>query len=222
MKERPILFNAEMVRAVLDGRKTQTRRVVKFPVKRWQFMEDYHGEDLDGWLADTPDAAEWCGWGWCEGRQVQNTPHLRCPYGARGDKLWVRETWRIDMAGGSTIDGASDFSYDVSYRAGGDDLELRHAGSLDDDPYIKTADSGPEHGWRPSIFMPRWASRITLEVAGVRVERVQEITHDDALAEGISTAPIDGFADLWGSINDKRGYSWDSNPWVWVVEFKVI
>ena len=181
MKERPILFSGSMVRALLDGRKTMTRRVCK--------ELDHTAERL---------AVEWAS--------------THCPYGVPGDRLWVRETWRngTPMLNGPDLNGA------VAYRA--------------DYP-----DSGHLIKWRPSIFMPRRASRITLEIVSVRVERVQDISEADAKAEGVRQ-PVPGswyrhvkrdcyrcgFEALWDSINAKRGYGWDVNPWVWIIEFKQI
>ena len=121
-----------------------------------------------------------------------------CPYGQVGDRLWVRETFCEHTTGG------------VIYRADEKPLEGIYS----------------YHTWRPSIHMPRWASRITLEITEVRVERVQEITEEDAKTEGVNEISLidrDGyyssFADLWDSINAKRGYGWDTNPWVWVISF---
>jgi hypothetical protein len=192
--ERPILFSAPMVRAILAGRKTQTRRPIKpQPV-------NVVGELKTGgmWLVDT----KW---------------HIACPYGKPGDRLWVRETWH----GGNGSSGQPAPGY-VSYRADGEMMEFfRKKGNR----------------WRSPIHMPRWASRIILEVESVRVERLQDITSDDALAEGVDTNPdsyiatIDGkpaktvaisaayaFGYLWDSIHG-RG-AWKANPWVWVAGFK--
>ncbi len=171
--EKPILFSGEMVRAILDGRKTQTRRVVRRE----------HIPFVHSLLA-----------GWISGRWS----HLPLPYGRPGDQLWVRETWLEDTVG------------NIRYRA------------------TERAVQDGNWKWRPSIFMPRWASRISLEVTAVRVERVRDISEEDARAEGVdSIVATDtyssyrmGFRKLWDSINAKRGYSWESNPWVWVVEFK--
>lgn len=187
MMERPILFSGPMVRALLDGRKTQTRRVVK-----WR-----GGLDMLG---------------------------LPCPYGEPGDRLWVRETW-------APRDSEAFLRHEVE----ADKLFYR----ADDERHLLT-----DGRWRPSIHMPRWASRITLEVASVRVERVQDITDADALAEGVTNYGDDSqfppgfsmstraarkwrprreFRDLWDSINGKRpGCAWSDNPWVWAVTFKVI
>lgn len=198
MKERPILFSGPMVKAIREGRKTQTRRVVK-----------------PSWIAAADAAGE--SWG-PEGDQ--NYWAGVCPYGQPGDRLWVRETHRFD--GLDPRIAIRDRRLDeISYRA--------------DMISDSCCDSCT---WRPSIFMPRWASRITLEVAGVRVERLNEISEADAKAEGIEDVgdlwrnytpdshylhcltleqPRDSFRSLWESINGPG--SWDLNPFVWVVEF---
>ena len=180
MKERPILFSGEMVRAILEGRKTQTRRIVK-----------------DG----TPD--DW----------------NACPYGVIGDRLWVRETWRLWDVLENYVGGQNTAT--VQYKAGplGSDRVL----TVSDEQRGNLSNLENDR-WRPSIFMPRWASRITLEITGVRVERLQEITEKDALAEGVGYAitrdcKVPQFARLWDQINGKHA-PWESNPWVWVVEFK--
>lgn len=131
---------------------------------------------------------------------------IPCPYGTPGDRLWVRETWFCDNP------------------ATAQDALSRMEGV-----YFKATEASPHlFKWRPSIFMPRWASRITLEIAGVRVERLQEITEEDARAEGVDAHPPSAIDDriyrrpfevLWDSINGKI-YPWASNPWVWVIEFK--
>ena len=184
MKEHPILFSAPMVRALLNGSKTQTRRVVKFS-----------GTNLETFIDHVPNKTA------C------------CPYGQPGDRLWVRETWR-HIEGGAIYDaagGTSDsFDPETIYRA-------------DRENY-----PGP---WKPSIFMPRWASRIILEITAVRVERLLKISEADAKAEGaqLSEGPCTepefqsytlGYLNLWNSINGPD--SWASNPWVWVIEFKVV
>lgn len=180
MKERPILFSGQMVRAILDDTKTQTRRVVRGQV-----------------LGDLRPMMLMRGRAW-DGSQFQNA-EISKGYGDIGDRLWVRETWREGDYGS------------IFYRA--------------DEEWDK------EIGWKPSIFMPRTHSRLSLEVAGVRVERVQEISEEDALAEGVIRRPIEGEPDLslpardgyqwlWDTLNAKRGFGWDTNPWVWVIEFK--
>mgnify|MGYP001282234237 CR=1 FL=1 len=233
MKERPILFNAEMVRALLDGRKTQTRRTVKPRVEElirchagdpgeecevsflhntWQ--DDDRKEHGPEWLCYAEDCPE-------EGV----IPIGQCPYGQPGDRLWVRETWQGPLLeeGGDYPDGYHSPEC-CEYAADGGPA-----------PEFVTPDDEVVQRWRPSIHMPRWASRITLEIVSVRVERLQEISEEDAKAEGIrrqqttgwfSVPGVDGagtsaraaFALLWQSINGPD--SWDANPWVWVVEFK--
>lgn len=216
MKEKPVLFSGPMVRAILDGRKIQTRRVVKYeirgpnpPGETFDWM-DKHGE----WIAAHGTI------------KFSETSAARlCPYGKPGDRLWVRETWRPTVIIGETYT-----AYVTEYRADGEWQEAEF------DDWEEVFDDRRRDRWRPSIHMPRWASRITLEVIGVRVERVQEITNEDAKAEGVTDTPYpmktykgwaDGvytalFHDLWDSINAKRGYSWEANPWCWVVEFRRI
>jgi hypothetical protein len=191
MKERPILFSTEMVRALLDDRKTQTRRVIKpQPVSLPGFWNKLHYASESHWIKGAL---------------------LNCLYGVAGDRLWVRETWRRNEWSGriSTKDGGIKETglVNIEYRAGG---------NLFKTPIGKTPE--PSDKWRPSIFMPRWASRITLEITDVRVERVQDITEADAVSEGLERR--EHFIRLWDKLNEKRGYSFDSNPWVWVIEFK--
>lgn len=189
-KERPILFSGTMVQALLDGRKTQTRRVVR--------PQPAHGVLLCPWV-DTlwaeQDAQGGCR---CHFAPVRNL------YGQPGDRLWVRETWHLWGPPEHQI---------LEYRADCADAE--------------------NYTWRPSIFMPRRFSRITLEITDVRVERVRDISEADARAEGVTNAdegsnPIDGshtianFANLWEKINTKRDYGWQANPWVWVIGFKQV
>ena len=197
MKERPILFNADMVRAILDGRKTQTRRVVTA-----KQMAKAHG------LMMEDEAIDWC------------------PYSRDGcRRLWVRETWRPFFDEGNLWDC-------IEYRADG--AKIKPSGLDEDTGYrfdemCEPGDLNPH--WRPSIHMPRWASRITLEVVDVRVERVKSIDHDDARKEGVVLDTVAGGGDdrypwafhrLWDSINAKRGRGWDVNPWVWAVTFKQV
>jgi hypothetical protein len=215
--EHPILFSGEMVRAIMEGRKTQTRRVI------WpkSLMIPYRNSMEKIQLRTTKDHYLF------DFRYEDGT--ISTIYGIRpkyhiGDLLWVRETWmpftENGVCSGMAIYKATDKP------------------EPDGDRPLK---------WRPSIFMPRWASRITLEVVSVRVERVQDISEEDALSEGISETsfwkpkemdnrpfeekwwddyyfwtnyPQVAFQNLWDSINAKRGYGWDANPWVWVIEFR--
>ena len=192
MTERPILFSAPMVRAILEGRKTQTRLVVKMP--EGLLHKNARLVDVEPY-GDEPPCATAC--------FDFDIPHkgrikVKCPYGcpcAPGDRLWVRETHGIDSVGGR------------HYRA-------------------TTAVAHCVPKWKPSILMRRDDSRITLEVTGVWVERVRYISMADVLAEGCilstsKTEPLD-YQNLWDTINAKRGYGWDVNPWVWVIEFRRI
>ena len=194
MTDRPILFSALMVRAILAGTKTQTRRVAKHPLAQ---NLSYIVDIGKGWFGD-------------EEGEVQ----IRCPYGQPGDRLWVRETWQA-------VSG-NDRARHIMTHPRPDRGWLEYAAT-------PRADE-PAYKWRPSIHMPRWASRITLEVTGVRVERLQDISEADAMAEGVHYSLLEkiqagqdrwarhAYKKLWESINGPG--SWDLNPWVWVVEFK--
>jgi hypothetical protein len=186
-KERPILFSAPMVRAILAGTKTQTRRAMKHPLAKAAVrINSYKGQtEFDCILPDETGGI------------------IHCPYGAPGDRLWVRETWAVqheyDAAAPSEIGARARWHYAATEDLGG----LRK---------------------RPSIFLPRRGSRILLEIADMRVQRLHEISDADALAEGVS-GPFDElftprfrFEKLWESINGPC--SWDLNPWVWVIEFR--
>ncbi len=196
MRERPILFSAPMVRAILAGAKTQTRRVVKpQPWASCCIEEGFEGEPPFVYSALGGNGP---------GHDVSETRSpCRCPYGQPGDRLWVREAYRLCAEADATPPRDTDAAYRVWYEA--------------DAPHQ------PGFGkLRPAMFMPRWASRITLEVTGVRVERLQDISTGDCWAEGIESSPdvnpLHEYCDLWESINGPG--SWDANPWVWVVEFR--
>ncbi|WP_165667956.1 ASCH domain-containing protein [Metapseudomonas otitidis] len=215
MRERPILFAGPMVRAIINGEKTVTRRVMKpqptssnrgghsWPCQIHQTMlhveqELQNGEGIWGGLADSA-----------------------CPHGAPGDRLWVRETFATLSAGQcEPVKPARGYGQDVRFAA--------------TDP-LAACDVGVRgYPWRPSIHMPRWASRILLEITAVRVERLQDISDEQCIAEGIGmtkhavgvklTRPHDEsvpkamFRELWQSINGAE--SWAANPWVWVVKFR--
>jgi hypothetical protein len=225
MSHKPIIFNTEMVRAILDGRKTQTRRVVKMPFKE---MHDYqHGSfSCNGleWFYSAPRVLG----NPANGDVVYETAaKIKCPYGQVGDTLWVRETF--SMFWGQWTEYGWEYDSDDGRRLGKEmpdaKFQLVHKASWDGDIEYEY--------WRPSIFMPKWASRITLKITDVRVERLKDIRPRDAASEGVSAEYPDGgeapksfnyveaFRGLWDSINAKRGYSWESNPYVWVVEFEV-
>lgn len=221
MKERPILFSALMVRAILDGRKTQTRRLLKPMSKR---QSEWLTPELLGRVRRVEVGAWDCGFG-VSLTHPGGGPlgFVACPYGPRGDRLWVRETWAA-LIDPSTLraKGAPQRTDHIAYAADGEMMD-------------------PGFAWRPSIHMPRWASRLTLEVTGVRVERLQDCSQEDAIAEGIERAggfmassgcwtnylpdgpscegPRESYRSLWDSINGERA-PWASNPWVWVVEFR--
>jgi hypothetical protein len=207
MKERPILFSAPMVRAILEGRKTQTRRVVKPPRNRDSFVVLNHGE---GWWPYQSDDGE------SEVCSDGNERPYNSPYGQPGDRLWVREAFRF-------YDSRTECAcYDPCNCARDNGKPI----------YRATADCSGEYKWKPSIHMPRWASRITLEIVSVRVERLNEIRPADCIAEGIEVGDfadiqhdcangislVDRFCALWESINGAG--SWQQNPWVWVIEFR--
>lgn len=213
---RPILFSAPMVRALLAGTKTQTRRLVKPQPERYAVSSEGLADGLCEVAVEISDR--------------DPLPRLRlgrvitlqtCPYGTPGDLLWVRETWAV-----STIyDGVSPRDVPqcgVRYAASEERLGIKD---------------------RPSIFMPRWASRLTLEITEVRVQRLEDISEQDAIAEGVvkirdcchvirdvdydlvglcHTSPITPYAKLWDTLNgDKPGMAWADNPWVWALTFKV-
>ncbi len=205
MKERPLIMSAPMVRATLDDLKTQTRRIVRFPLRvDGASVGDLHSGD--------------------EARVVQF-----CPYGQPGDRLWVRETWGHDGPDLETVRRRLEdaIPFDNTYG-----------------PFYRATEAAPDTiRWRPSIHMPKWAARIWLEVTGVRVERLQDISEDDAIAEGVrrhqswggaisyrvdgldlkgyqTFKASDAFCALWDSLNAKRGYGWKVNPWVWVIKFR--
>ncbi|KAI93529.1 hypothetical protein T281_16090 [Rhodomicrobium udaipurense JA643] len=220
-KERPILFSAPMVRAILEGRKTQTRRIVKRQPAGAESVSQTLASDV---APDKVGAWEF----WAGKPQTPLSDPVFCPYGRPGDRLWVRETW---------ADASSENGPVVLYRAGNDRRYLvDESYPVDYDRFpIKSRDAwsrwaadveGGSGGYRPSIHMPRWASRISLEITDIRVERLQDINEEDARAEGVApwrrpvaqSAPhFAAFADLWRGLNGPD--SWAANPWVWVVAF---
>ena len=261
MAERPILFSGAMVRAILEGRKSQTRRVVKGRGSRG--LPEFHGgrgEENDpsawGWFFDGPDhhGYEVLARGLDE-RHDHGLVSMPCPFGRPGDRLWVRETWGL----------RKHFDFTDWHRR-----SLRAIDSLPPEWMLDyRADWQQDHEpnfWRPSIHMPRWASRLMLEVTGVRVERLNDISEEDAKAEGVEVhmmpeewravrqqhgrneaiafdrepsadliaalrlrdvthvparpvrSAVAGFRSLWESINGAD--SWESNPWVWRIEFR--
>jgi hypothetical protein len=200
IKERPILMSAPMVRAILDGRKTQTRRIAK-DVTEWHTEEN----PLDKCVVRD-------GVAYCDAQvRVDDvlTFEFKCPYGQPGDRLWVRETFAVTNSA-PYADGQSD---EIAF-------------------YKASWDESEQPKWKPSIFMPRKVSRITLEITEVRVERLQDISEEDAMAEGFGLGAVIkaerfgrymsagqyAFASLWEKINGKE--SWRTNPWVWAISFR--
>ena len=223
MKSRPILFSGPMVRALLDDTKTQTRRVGKIQSQDFVGLkaEAVRHATLGYQIQATYDAYP--------GRGTARHAICACPFGQPGDQLWVRETFVQGWPPGDD-DCPDQFDADGNERP----MVTWYRAS---DPGLVWCTNGEDTErtpWRPSIHMPRSASRITLEITGVRVERLQNISEADALAEGVSdtgakildsaanevTGPIAEYSVLWESINGPG--SWDLNPWVWVVEFKRI
>lgn len=233
IKERPILFSAPMVRALLAGRKSQTRRMVK-PALADPLLR------LCGRSDPAQPLRELTGQEFCDGKfhvWSRTRPHcdllFRCPYGQPGDRLWVKETWRMKLSPGTQrTDDADD---GASGRDGEDRIdtcpEIQYRAQGDSDP-------GP---WKSALFMPRTASRISLEILAIRIERLQEISQTDAFAEGIRLPQPDliygtktvlpsclnaddqdaargMYRALWENINGR--HSWDANPLVWVIEFR--
>lgn len=203
-KPKPILFNSEMVRAILDGRKTQTSQIVK-PQPKWQ-------SEIKLW--------QWENIAWANGDNPKIPFHQKqnkFPYGP-GDILYVRETFYPCKH--FFVDGERQHFYKASMNE--KEMEIFN---------------NNDWNWKPSIHMPKEATRIFLKVTDVRVERLQEISEEDARAEGIANYAAksngekffenmidvrEAFKDLWDSINEKRGYGWENNPFVWVIEFEVL
>ncbi len=201
IKERPILFSGEMVRAILEGRKTQTRRVAKeLPHTLPDGCGDFSGMEIHHY--DHIGNGEFIPTMFAQHMRFSCSNislSVKCPYGVPGERLWVRETF-CECFSGDEDEQFPHYCYNADRKAG-------CVSSLH---------------WRPSIHMHRWASRVTLEVTGVRVERVQKITEEDAKVEGaesIAGSNRIGFESLWDSIA-KPGAKWEDNPWVWVIEYR--
>ncbi len=217
MKERPVLFNGDMVRAILDGRKTHTRRVMKVQPESQELglsriTESKNSSDTGKYFWSLSDA-------------LGSRPRSKifpCPFGQAGDRLWVRETFRL---------------FDKYQECGCSDFPCNCPAH--NTPIYRASNNDCEDKWTPSIHMPRWASRITLEITNVGVQRLNSISQNDAAREGLHKLPASGrycitpgaqyfggashdarevFSWLWQSIYGEE--SWQANPWVWVVEFK--
>ncbi len=211
---KPILFNGESVHAILEGRKTQTRRVIK---PQPDVNPTLPAPTLKRLL--TPDELA-----------------RECPYGSPGSQLWVRETFIAGETYGTEYGGWPYESDEIDGPLPKDAPQLcsgTHPNGIWMVYRATEPDFEPCYGWRPSIHMPRWASRITLEITDVRVEQIQDISSRDIIEEGIEQLvclpPTEAvfqertnFVNLWNKINEKRGHSFESNPWLWCLEFKVV
>ncbi len=218
--ERPIIMSAHSIPRIFVGAKTQTRRILK-PVPPSQVAVG----KLSGasrWRPYQPNDTEnrWVAAGsvWAVRELMAQEPRWRCSYGIVGDRLWVRETWRPEELE-SGFDG-------IRFKADEGFVQIANTREAADAWVYVNCLPGRKDRWRPSIYMPRWASRITLEVTAVRVEQLHEITDADALAEGMvedeHMGPREQFLILWDQLNAKRGFEWDSNPRVTVTTFKLV
>ncbi len=222
IKSRPIPFSAPMVQALLEGRKSQTRRMVKpQPTKDANSM---------GWVHSSSDRTREGRFLWLQGARSEV---IKCPFGKVGDVLWVRETLQLKCLVPTNLNSSSNLEVAAIYKTNPDKAFVWKGNAKRE--YI------------PSIHMPRWASRLTLEITAIKVERLQDISEENAIAEGVifeSNVPAtlegiplhrhyvpigkgevisgwdaqDCYGNLWESLNGKD--SWDANPWVWVIEFK--
>ena len=237
MKERPILFSAPMVRAIMDSRKTQTRRIINpqpyidgmgnFCWNGRNFGQDSNGPCIQAIASPIPSS---------------ETKRICCPYGKPGDLLYIKEAawmWCEKKPNGTTKTGKQKWLYEPLREA-----PVVYCADHPDKPTLKIAheETGNEWGWRKKIgrFLPRWASRTTLEIVSVRVERLSDISEEDAIADGCIKFPFEDSCAYTFYENDKTGHathtgayrklceslngsgSWDLNPWVWVVEFKTL
>lgn len=220
--EHPIVFGGLMVQAILAGRKSQTRRAVRFdqlrPEKFSHEGASAFRESEGGWQAKAGKFNVW------------SRKMLRCPYGVVGGRLWVREAWcqRLNEATSRPIWRPDGETFEVLYAADGQEVLCD-----DGDGFTKRRKDGTEASpWVSPMRMPRWASRLTLGITGVRVERLQAISVDDAIAEGIDAdggddnhrnrSTLENFRLAWDAMHAKAGHGWNANPWVWVVEFKPV
>ncbi|ENB7446324.1 hypothetical protein FPV33_10395 [Klebsiella aerogenes] len=219
MIERGMIFNGEMVRAILDGRKTQTRRIMKIQPEHSglglrRVTDSKNGSDDGKYFWSSSDA---CG-------LKARSKSFTCPFGVVGDRIWVRETFQGPLF---------DYEQMESYLDDSSKFEkpefCQYAADGKPAPEYYDADDNLRHGWRPSIHMPRWASRILLEITDVRVERLASVSDEDAGKEGYPAdpSPFGGpmdkwlwFRQLWDGIYPEQSFK--HNPWVWVIEFKRI
>lgn len=236
MKERPILFQGAMVRALLAGTKTQTRRAA--PIERMDIKP--HGEDTLTWgvhfskpIKGTISSHSGGRFSDLQARQIIASQF--CPYGQPGDRLWVRETWQGPLLEDFEVDADAEWMSPERIHQYRNPAHCQYAADGGAAPEFMDADDNLQCRWRPSIHMNRWASRITLEITDVRVERLQDISEADAIAEGLtpqhgggwglpagehfhSYDPRISYWSLWDAINGPG--STEANPWVWAVTFQ--
>ena len=246
VKERPIIFSGEMVRVILDGKKTMTRRVVKSG-----FINNYKHAHIIKQSSDKRREGKAYFYDKPVGGMVLSSQLVSNPYGKVGDHLWVRETW-IQGYDDPLIESEGDDENAVSiiYKADGKE-EYRTCSAETAENWGDFSADSEIVGFKSPIHMPRWASRILLEITDIRVERLNDISEADAVKEGIRNynfemedspdtyvgythlqkddgkstlykTPAIAFERLWDTLNAKKGYPWSSNPWVWAIEFKVI
>ena len=233
VKERPIIFSGEMVKAILDGKKTMTRRVVKS-----NFINHYKHAHIIRQSTDKKREGKAYFYDTPVGSMVLSSQLVNNPYGKVGDRLWVRETYQ-------EIGADCLLTYRATYPS---DLYAKRPELENVPPIEALKDKG--YLWKSPLFMPREFSRLLLEITDIRVEHLQDISEADAMKEGVKSwkvncshnglktvykdysdihndvitynNPIASFKTLWDTLNAKKGYPWSSNPWVWVVEFKVV
>jgi len=240
IKGRPILFTGEMVKAILEGRKTQTRRAIKPQPSEFKEGPLAHERKHPSSYIDAYNGGPYWAWWTSDNRPG---PQWKCPHGKVGDRLWVRETFAIE----SNWNLECDPDYPPPFNDGrpvkrntcpeyGSYWEQCHYRATDSKPDLSYDDlEGPSCRWKPSIHMPRWASRLTLEITDIRVEHLQCISQNDCCSEGvvcsneshqekrIGCGGIKGeFAKLWNQFNEKQRFRWEKNPWVWCLTFKVL
>lgn len=219
MKERPILFSGELVRAILEGRKTVTRRPVKLPAHDVNAINWLPDGDMDdatpGWFAEDVSGSQ------CEPAEVWSSTRIRCPYGVPGDRLWVRETFSLSAR---TVYPCPPCWYRADFTDYDDPARGEHVRGCkgNADCFGCEAERSGKFHWKPSIFLPRHLSRITLDVVSVDVQRLQDITEDDAVREGMTGSetqtPREQFAAKWNEIYGAG--EWARNPFCWRIEFK--
>ena len=244
MTERPIIFSGEMVRAILDGRKTKTRRPITHVKKiLGGAVTEFQESDTPGYDFIMRDKRK------CWNDLRKEDLLRRCPFGQVGDRLWVREAFCLEHQVEAGQPPPFDDGRPICWEFAGMESDPDDPDSMWSQPHYRATDPTPELAyedsdgeptvrWKPSIHMPRWASRITLEITDIRVERLQEITEEEAKAEGVLPCPhplskddecLDcydageyacAFLNLWNRLYAKQRLGVDANPWVWVLTFR--